>query len=276
MEKKFHLIKKEIFKSLCFLKYNKNKKSKLYPDTAYRESFKKIININLTTLEIGPFNNPIVRGENVEYFDVLPKEELENRADQFGLKTTNIPFIHHVHSSGDLSIIKGNFDQIVSAHLIEHQPCLVTHLNNIEKLLSNNGKYFLIIPDKRYCFDHFNTETTIADVLQAYHEKRVQHTLSSVLEHRALIAHNDPIRHWSNDHGVKPSAKEISITIQNATDEYYQAGGNYIDVHAWQFTPENFGEIIKILNNLKLSKLKTKLLNQTPHGRFEFTAILEK
>lgn len=252
-----------------------NSKKKLIGSNAYREFFKNTIDLNLKTLEIGPFANPTVKGENVEYMDVLSKDALEIRAEQLGLHKKNIPFIKYVHPTGDLTIINEKYENIVSSHLIEHQPCLITHLNKVENLLNNGGRYFLIIPDKRYCFDHFNTETTIADVLQAYHEKRDKHTLSSVIEHRALITHNDPMRHWNADHGERPSMRNLSMKINNAKDEYYQAAGNYIDVHAWQFTPDNFANIIEILNHLKLCNLKIEELNKTPHGRFEFTAILK-
>jgi hypothetical protein len=248
---------------------------KLIGSNAYREFFKNTIDLNLKTLEIGPFVNPIITGSNVEYFDVLSTENLKLRAEKIGLESKRTPYINYVHASGDLSIIKKKYDQVVSSHLIEHQPCLVAHLNSVEKLLEKKGKYFLITPDKRYCFDHFIPETTIADVLQAYHEKRDKHTLSSVIEHRALITHNNPMRHWNADHGERPSISDLSIKITNAKDEYYQAAENYIDVHAWQFTPDNFANIIEILNHLKISNLKIDELNKTPHGRFEFTAILK-
>jgi len=245
-------------------------------ENALREYFIKNISSDKKTLEIGPFTAPIVMGENVDYFDVLSTAELKDRAIQLELPGDRIPYIKYVQKHGDLSIVSDKFNQVVSSHLIEHQPCLITHLNKVEHILNDGGLYYLIIPDKRYCFDYFIPEKTISDVLGAYHEKRNVHTLSSVLEHRALVTHNDPVRHWGGDHGGRPNSTVVSDRIKMAYDEYNLSAGRYIDVHAWQFTPLGFCEIIEALNELKLSKLELIQLNNTPHGRFEFTAILKK
>ena len=258
-----------------FLKYGRNE-GRACSLNALREHFVTDINTDKSTLEIGPFTNPIITGKNVEYFDVLSTTGLQNRARQFGFSIDRIPLIKYVQKNGDLSIVRDKFHQVVSSHLIEHQPCLITHLNNVENILVNGGLYYLIVPDKRYCFDHFVSEKKISDVLGAYDLKRNVHTLSSVLEHRALTTHNDPVRHWKGDHGGRPNPKELYERIQLACDEYYLAFDSYIDVHAWQFTPLGFCEIIEALNGLNLCKLELIQLNNTPYGRFEFTAILKK
>ena len=125
----------------------------------------------LKCLEIGPFDVPVLRGENVKYFDVLDKEGLTARAIQINRinNILNIPDIHFVDNNGDLAIIKNEkFDIVLSCHSIEHQIDFVEHLRGVSNLLLPNGYYVIILPDKRYCFDHFLKETTIADIINSH------------------------------------------------------------------------------------------------------------
>ena len=94
----------------------------------------------------------------------------------------------------------GGLRAVFSSHCIEHQPDLVRHLQEVANLLEPDGAYFLLIPNKLYCFDHFIAETSVADVMLAHHLGHRVHTLASVIEHRALTTHNDPSRHWLGDH----------------------------------------------------------------------------
>ena len=241
----------------------------------FREGLIRTCESNASVLEIGPFYNPVSTAKNVSYFDVLDQDDLKARAKAIGASPRGVPFVEFVSPDGDLSIVDRSFAAAVSSHCIEHQPDLVRHLRDVGDLLEPGGSYFLIVPDKRYCFDHYIPETTIADVLQADAEKRTRHTLASVIEHRALVTHNDPAQHWMGSHG-ELSVQGIADRIRAATEEYRGAGSSYIDVHAWQFTPANFVVIMKLLYELGLSPFKTQRVFPTPHGRFEFTAILGK
>jgi hypothetical protein len=229
----------------------------------------------LNCLEIGPFDVPVLKGENVYYFDVLNKEDLIKRAISINRinNLNNIPFIKYVNSIGDLTIIEDKFDVILSCHSIEHQIDFIKHINDVENLLNNNGYYIVILPDKRYCFDHFIKESTIADIIDAHNTKNNFHKLKSVIEHRALTCHNNSIDHWNGIHGTQ----NIN-NIDNAIKEYneYLNKNEYLDVHAWQFTPESFSNIINILNNLKYTNFKLSNLYNTVNGSCEFIVILQK
>jgi hypothetical protein len=54
------------------------------------------------------------------------------------------------------------------------------------------------------------------------------------------------------------------------------ADGNYIDVHAWQFTPNSFINIINILFNLHLISLHPKCIFPTLRNKSEFYVVLQK
>ncbi len=151
-------------------------------------------------LEIGPFCNPCMTGRNVRYFDVLDRAGLLKRAAEQGYLVVSAPKIDFVSPVGDLSVVDATFDAVVSSHCIEHQPDLVAHLAEVARILEPGGRYFLLVPDKRFCFDHFLAPSTVAGVVDAWKEGRKVHRLASVLEHRALTTHNDTARHWAGDH----------------------------------------------------------------------------
>jgi hypothetical protein len=240
-----------------------------------RNFFKNIPSKFNKCLEIGPFDVPVIKNTNVDYFDVLNKEDLIKRAKSINRinNLKNIPFIKYVDSKGDLTIINDKFDVILSCHSIEHQIDFIKHINNVEKLLNDNGYYIVIVPDKRYCFDHFIKESTIADIINAYNTQNNFHTLKSVIEHRALTCHNDALNHWNGIHG-SPNINNIKNAIQEYNE--YLNKNEYLDVHAWQFTPESFSNIINILNNLKYTNFRVSNLYNTIRGSCEFIVILQK
>lgn len=240
-----------------------------------RNNFTSLIDLDLPTLEIGPFANPLVKGKNVKYFDILDSDSLKERAKQHHISTANIPNeIHFVGSNIDC--IKHSFSNVVSSHVIEHQPDFLGHLNSIENLLCDNGIYFICIPDKRFCFDHNFSASTIADILTAHYEKRKIHTLKSVIEHRCLTTHNDPSLYWKERGRVWPSDKLSIDSLQDALKEYEMSLGSYIDVHAFFFTPSSFYKILKLLFEINLTKLKVKRIYPTRTWNNEFWVILKK
>ena len=162
-------------------------------------------------LEIGPFAHPMMRGEHVDHLDVLPTEALRARAVSLGMDPGGVPDIRWVSSGGDLSVVTERYDAVVSSHAIEHQPDLIRHLQQVEALLRPGGSYYLLIPDHRYCFDHFLVPSTTAQVIGAHVERRSVHTAASVIEHRALTTHNDPVRHWAGDHGDPLADRAVRI-----------------------------------------------------------------
>ena len=238
-----------------------------------RNSFLKSIPKELKILEIGPFFNPVHKGEKVKYFDIENREDLVVRAKELDptFKVENIPYIDYVSPSADLTIIKEIFEAIYSSHVIEHQFDLIDHLQKTSDLLPVGGKYYLIVPDKRYCFDHFQQISTIADVISAHFEKRKKHTLKSLLEHRVLATHNDPVLHWKGNHG---KLTDKVIKIKKAIAEYEER--DLIDTHAFYFTPDTFIEIMNLLYELDYINFKVERIHKTPKNNFEFYCVLEK
>jgi SAM-dependent methyltransferase len=222
-------------------------------------------------LEIGPFCRPLLSGPQVDYLDVLDAEALRERGRRLGMDVSACP--ETITFVGDLAQVDRDYDVVVSSHAIEHQPDLVAHLVEVERILKPGGLFALIIPDKRFCFDHFLPASSIASVLQAHRDERSVHSLASVVEHGALVTHNDAARHWRGDHGDPTIGR--AARIRAAVDRFERSEGDYLDVHAWQFTPDSFGEIVETLNELGLTRLEPIAVYDTPRDRMEFCALLQ-
>lgn len=245
-----------------------------------RETFLSLIPDKTKILEIGPFANPCFRAgtRKIRYLDVASTEDLRRQAQEWAFDDSRVPFIDYVWRGEPYhDLIGTEFDVIVSSHCIEHQPCFLTHLENIRSVLRPHGRVFLIVPDKRFCFDHFRPESTIADVLEAFIEKRRHHTLRSVLQHRLLLTHNEAEAHWRGEHGEDPLFASLSSGIGRRVLEFVRAPPTdqiHPDIHAWQFTPTSFRRLFTELADMALSPLGIERLYSTCRPSNEFYAVL--
>lgn len=236
---------------------------------ALRENFFNIKNEKV--LEIGPFTNPICSGKNVKYFDVLSYSDLRNRAQNLKLNTNNIPYINFISKNGDLDSISETFDIIISSHNLEHQVNLIKHLNQASKLLNPGGSYKMIVPDCAYCFDANIYPSMISEVIMAYFEKKKNHSIDKIIEHRALTTSNDSLKHWEDKKlGLKRYELINVERIKFAIEEFRRANGNYIDVHSWQFRPHTLSDILISLIELKMINYKKVNCYGTVYGRNGF------
>ena len=219
-------------------------------------------------LEIGPFNRPSVK--NAFYCDITDKQGLILAARLAGRDTTAIPEIDYVAPGGDLSVIDEKFAGVVSAHVIEHQPDLIRHLRQVSNLLLENSLYRLAIPDKRFCFDHFFDVSTPEDIFSAV--GRTTHSWETVLRHFSKTTHNNAIKHWLGMHSRYLSPHELSRRELAAKKAF--ESGNYVDSHAWQFTPTSFIEIMDAIGTQV--GLVLDEVYETPLFHQEFMACLRK
>ena len=257
---------------------------------------------HLQALEIGCGGFPFLYGENVKYFETMSIDALKQYYTDIGRPIDEFPEkFDFVSPNGDLGIVDETFDIVFTSHVIEHCPDLVEHFQNFSRLLNRGGLYVLIVPDKRYCFDYYNPESTIAEVIDAFANERKTSRLADVIHHTYTRTHNNPVLHWLGEHGkrygyrdtpLEPDAK-VEIMDENFLDDgkgidreqilrlvekYAEALelDEYISAHNWRFTPESFGYIVNLLNALEFIDLKLYRLCHTLWGRLEFVALLEK
>jgi hypothetical protein len=229
-------------------------------------------------LEIGPYMSPLVTGQQIDTFDVLTHEDLVLRAISEGGPSHLIPDVTWVGPEASSQYIQAKYDLILSSHVVEHQIDLIAHFKNIDELLHSGGYYAALIPDHRYCFDHFNVPSTIIDVLIAHIVQERNHSLKNFLEDRLTTGHNETNRYWKKDFGAaKISGKSFS-DILDIIAEYRSTVSNdiYIDVHAWKFTDKTFIDIFSRLKELELINLNVEKVVPVKPGNNEFWILFRK
>jgi SAM-dependent methyltransferase len=230
-----------------------------------------------SVLEIGPFDQPIVRGINVKYFDVMDQRGLIVRARECGRKPEGCPHIDYVSDRGDLTVIIGEkFESVISSHCIEHQPDLIRHLNQVFDVLRPGGRYYVIVPDKRFIFDYYIPLTRVSEVLAAHAEAREVHTAASIIAHHAETTHNSPLRHWIGFHRPLRGTLPYPQRLLEALELVNIGSADYVDVHSWCFTPTGFLSILETLSQTKMINFDIERVYGTPFGSNEFLAVLQR
>ena len=239
-----------------------------------------------TILEIGPYTNPIYhRPEwNVLYADIFTSEQIKEQCITYKRDYSNLPdcidILVDVNAQPTLtSDIK--FTTIFSSHNIEHHPDLINHLKEVADIAENGAKFYLAIPDKRYCLDHWHNETTIADVIIAHIEKRKKHSISTHLNNILFTTpHNtDESIHWVGDHGPDLKLPKIDDEYINKIKQginVVNSTKTYTDQHCWYFTPKTFAHIFELLDKLNYSNWVIDKVYNTRPGSHEFYAVLTK
>ena len=277
--------------------------TKVRPSTNRPSFFRALEGFDGLGLEIGPLHAPICRREthNIRYIDVFSTDELKTRyANDPNVSIDHIVDIDYVWR-GELygNLISERFDYVVSSHNIEHVPCLIAFLNNLSSCLNIGGKIYLAIPDKRYCFDHFKPESSIAEVLDAFFTKRKQPLPWHVVRHEMLRTHNNAVGHWKGEHGVpaymlerehlvggdipanngaflgSPQKSRSTEPVVERLKSHY-ATSEYRDTHVWIMTPLSFEQIMEFLTENLLVGLELTDLFPTESNSHEFYAILSK
>jgi hypothetical protein len=257
----------------------------LQPATERASFFAPVAAGSVATLEIGPLHTPICKRPacNVEYIDVFSTEQLRKMySDDPNVPVDDIVEVDHVWTNENYrELIGKTVDTIVSSHNIEHTPCLLQFLKNLEECLNPAGAVYLAIPDKRYCFDYFKSESSLEEVILAFRERRTRPGISALLRQQLLVTHNNGWKHWLGDHG-SPACFTTNVPacgwvekIDQEIDRYTNTK-HYIDTHAWIFTPFSFTRLISGLGILGYISLRVEVVHDTAFGSHEFYAILRK
>lgn len=250
-------------------------------DIDAREKFLALVPREVKLLEIGPYTAPAFcrPHHNVRYLDAFSTEELQAKAAATGMNAANVPDIDYIWRGEPYrELVRDHVAAVFSSHNIEHQPDLIHHLQQLRDILQPTGRLFFAIPDRRYCFDHFLPDSNFADVFGAYYENRRKHTATSIFEHRMMTTHNEAARHWAGDHGMalnnEAVTAETTALIQEVISRI-EGTPNYIDTHAWQFTPASFHRLVDFLALSGKVPFKVERIYKTIKNSNEFYAVLE-
>jgi len=251
-----------------------------FPEEMDRQEFVKLIPKPARVLEIGPYNNPALSKANypnLKYMDIFTSEQINLDQTRY-THTVEIPSIDIIADpkatptfSTDLK-----FDFIFSAHNIEHYPDIITHLNEVATLAASpNTKYFLAVPDRRYCFDYYQQESSFSDMITAYQLGIKQHTADSYIKNKLYATHNNIWAHWMDDHGEDPRTKDIdSEELKKLVAEAFNPKTDFADIHAWVFTNDSFMRNINTLNELGLQPWYVDIVSKPKSMTPEFYAVM--
>jgi SAM-dependent methyltransferase len=229
-------------------------------------------------LEVGPSHDPVAAkaaGYDVRVIDHLSQDELKAKYAGHGVNTDRIEpvdFIWRGEALEDVAGIGRGYDWIIASHVIEHLPDPIGFMKSCQKILKPGGVLSLAIPDKRYCLDHLRPPSTPGDVLQAHLEARRRHLPGQVFDSFSLASQMDGSMSWNADsrgaidllhgHGFG------GLMLQN-----YLKAPDYVDIHAWVFTPSSFRLVVSDIIALGYLNIREAAFTETLGCEF-FVAYL--
>jgi SAM-dependent methyltransferase len=255
---------------------------KNYSRNAFFNDLKQHFVSSTNYLELGPFVIPLLRGDDVKYFDVSDRAGIMQRANNIPVyalyNPLYVPHIHYISPTGNLNVIQNDtFAGIFSSHCIEHQVDLVDHLQQISRLLQEDAHFVLIVPDARYGADQARPLTVLRDVLAAHWARNADgtHPLTAWLENQCEVSNDDAKAHWRGEHGKRRIDNDPDCYVK-AKKSYDDAEGKYLDLHRWKLTPCVFASIVTRLREIGLIDLHITYVSDTVVGGGEFYSILSK
>lgn len=240
-----------------------------------RSAFVACLSPAMKVLEIGPFTAPTLRGPNVSYFDVLDADGLRARAVANNYPIVEPVRVDYVSANGNLSIVPSGFEAVFSAHCIEHTPDLIGHLEQVSRILLKGGVYLMTVPDMRYTFDHYRSETRAIEIVTAHREGRQLHARQAVIDFYTLSTHNDPAAHWRGEHGPYPR-HDIIEREKLAEHQLACSESGYVDIHTWFFAANSFGTVMGDVLTQTRSDFEIERVYTPPFDKNEFNAVLRK
>ena len=207
-------------------------------------------------VEIGPSLNPIAPkkdGYLVHIIDHVNYEQLLKKYKNH-VNLNNVEEVDFVWQGQTYSELTGKskyYDWVIASHMIEHTPDLIGFLNDCDTILKNEGVISLVIPDKRYCFDHYRPITGISKIIDNHLSKEKNHTPGTVAEYFLNVVSKAENIAWNINstgeynliHTLDNAVREMNLVINE---------NKYIDLHAWCFVPHSFRLIIHDLYSLGL------------------------
>jgi len=234
-------------------------------------------------VEIGPLANPLIRHGDGEvlYADHLPTEGLARKySGHPGLGpegTAAIVPVDVVLDGRPLAQALGApVDYVVASHVLEHIPDPAGWLAEAADALREGGTVCLLVPDRRFTFDHFRRESTAGEVVAAHLARLRTPPAACVYEQIARACPVDPFAVWRGEPvdptplsgGGPREALRVARTVA--------ATGDYVDAHCLVATPHGFCAILAEILALGLAPFEVAAFVPTPRNEAEFCVLLRK
>ena len=232
-------------------------------------------------VEIGPLDRPVLAGPVLSgggwrrlYVDHASTEELRAKyAADPGVRVDRLVAIDHVwnqHGLDGLVQAYGPADVIVASHVAEHVPDLIGWLAALGRALAPGGEIRLVIPDKRFCFDHHRAESTLADLLAARAAGSRTPPLARIADYILHVVEVDAAAVWAGDVPPPPTVDAQRYAWAASVCEEVQRSGRYHDVHCWVFTPGHACRLLADLVAFGVLSFECTLFQDTEPDGLEF------
>jgi SAM-dependent methyltransferase len=222
-------------------------------------------------LEIGSSYNPIAAGDpalDVRTLDHLDQAGLVAKFGGGEVDTSRIQPVDYVWSGERYLDLVGEtrFDWVLASHVVEHVPDFVGFLNGCAEILKPGGVLHLMVPDRRREFDYYRPCTGLGAVVDAHLQGRRLSSPGLAAEFALYMARLGGRDVWTDRDRGTPEFTHPEW-VGRSFLERAQAG-EYLDIHAWVFTPHSFRLLIEDLNVLELLALREAAFEATEEHEF--------
>lgn len=232
-------------------------------------------------LEVGPLNQPLVtrREADVRYVDVHDRAGLQDAYrshENFPLEQIEEPDFVLIGPDGMHSLPSAvgscTYDWVVASHVIEHVPDVVTWLQEVAEVLTDDGVLVLAVPDRRFSFDVDRDPTTVGEMLLAHRSHDQLPSVRAVFDHFRRCMHINPAHVWRHQ-APGPRMYDLDFVLGQVADAQ---SGSYVDCHVWVWTPASFVEQLAELAAIGLTALVVEQVVDTAFDELEFYARLRR
>jgi SAM-dependent methyltransferase len=212
-------------------------------------------------LEVGPSHNPVApkaAGWHSFVLDHASQEGLREKYQDHDVAHERIEPVDFVWTGGPIHdavphSLHGSFDACIASHVLEHLPDPIGFFVALDRLLTPDGVVSLAVPDKRFCFDYFRPLTLAPAWIEAFEHKSTRHSRRLTLESAAYQMSNGDHYAWGQFDKIRVRLRgELEQAKRNADAAGQSDSEEYVDCHAWCFTPSSFALLVLELGSLGL------------------------
>lgn len=247
---------------------------------------KYIKDTNSRILEFGPLTRCLLdkkRYKNYFFADIRSTEEVKKlySGNEY-LKRTGIKVdikdvieIDYVIKGSYKETFKGveKFDYIIVSHVLEHIPNLLNFFIDLQNILKKGGEIIILYPDRRYCFDHFRTDSKFSEIYHLWRENKFL-PYSQILDfYSNVIPENRPQVFWTRnilkDFESKGSEKKDIEIYEKARKGIIED-----DIHYWPFSDFAFLKFLYDCKRYKIFPFSLRKFIPTQENTQQFLVIL--
>lgn len=211
-------------------------------------------------LEIAPFFRPTLlkRDYNIFYTDYTTASDLVKKhahlpiAQEIKENTVEVDFLWRPGTALSKCVRKKKFDYAIASHVIEHVPNVLGWITQIFSVLKTGGILSLAVPDKRYTFDYYRSETQLHELIDTWIRNEPVPTPGQIFD---MLTNEREVPYDSFGRVIEgipcetlPRHFTDQDALQNAIRSFKK--GEYLDIHCSVFTPEGLKKLFLKIHDL--------------------------